>query len=551
MKLKTSLQISAGLAIVLAILVGLGLFIRSRPFSPAPAEIGNVPQAGDAKASSLEPMVDKFFVVLVGIAALVVAGLTISASRKIGHLLGSLNQTFGRVGAGDLNLRLEPATHDELAETSQAFNGMIVRVRQTMDGLRSDREKWKSECEEGRNAAIRARQANMSLADALTKLKRAQQQIVNNERLRTLEQVAKGMARDFNATLTPIMSMTDFLLAYPEHLRDSKEVEESLKKINAAVRHGDKQMRLFREVFLTSEKTGGQAVDINKAIDEAIEVAKIELQSSPELGRELICEFRRGVVPRVESNEGELIEALAQVLVNAAESMPAGGKVSILSRIEASGVIVEVADVGEGMTEEVRRRCLEAFFSTRGESHSGMGLTQVVAVLGRYGGAVDVNSSLGKGTTVVLSFVASPEVKRKEVREPRTATINQPLRILVVDDEEYVRKILSKALTLENHKVETADSGQEGLKKATEQTFDVVILDYAMPDMMGDEVAAGIRRLKPDTVIILLTGLADVVSREGERFKCISTVLSKPATISDLRKAVAEAWHTRSQTTKM
>ncbi|MDI6775133.1 MAG: ATP-binding protein [Verrucomicrobiota bacterium] len=324
-------------------------------------------------------------------------------------------------------------------------------------------------------------------------------------------------------------------------------------RIHGAAREAERQVRLLSEVFLTPEKRESEPVGVNVAAKKAIELVALARRTAGKTAEvDVSCDLRAGEAPLVEGDATELTEAIANLIQNAAEATSHGGKVEVTIRAEGNNVVVEVSDTGEGMTEEVRQRCLEPFFSTRGAGHSGMGLTYVVAATGRYGGTVDIRSTPGAGAKVVLSLPVYKSAKKPtSSRERRKHRTEQKAKILVVDDEECVRDILTKSLTMLGHKVETAAGGREGLKKGVEQAFDLVILDRAMPDMVGDEVAVGLRQKHPALPILLLTGMGDLMRREGDLPKSVDAVLSKPITLSELTRSVAEVLEKREQTTRL
>ena len=164
-----------------------------------------------------------------------------------------------------------------------------------------------------------------------------------------------------------------------------------------------------------------------------------------------------------------MAEALTNVVINAAEAMSESGVIEIKGVVKGNKVALTVSDTGEGMTDEVRQRCLEPFFSAKGPANSGLGLTTVVAAAGRYGGTVDIDSTPEKGTTLTLTLSIFKKEKRPR-RDTELATKRAlRLRILVVDDEPWVHKILNKALASEKHTVTSAMCGQEGVRHIDRQ----------------------------------------------------------------------------------
>ena len=244
-------------------------------------------------------------------------------------------------------------------------------------------------------------------------------------------------------------------------------------------------------------------------------------------------------VPLVVANESEIREALLNLIFNAVDAMPQGGTITIRTRSGDGCAELEVSDTGTGMTEEARRRCLEPFFSTKGEHGTGLGLAMVYGIIERHHGRIAIDSEPGRGTTVTLRLPveAEPEVKDKT---QEAVAPSRRLRILVVDDEPLMCEVLTEYLTRDGHTVETAANGREGLEKFHGGWFDVVITDRGMPEMSGDQMAASIKRTAPTKPVILLTGFGDLILAAGEKPGGIDSVISKPVTAAALRKALAD-----------
>jgi CheY-like chemotaxis protein/anti-sigma regulatory factor (Ser/Thr protein kinase) len=264
----------------------------------------------------------------------------------------------------------------------------------------------------------------------------------------------------------------------------------------------------------------------------------IELRS--ELGQNL---------PPVAGIESEIREALINLVFNAVDALPEGGKLTIRTKTSESPaptqqVNVEVSDSGMGMDEETRRRCLEPFFTTKGERGTGLGLAMVYGVARRHKADIDVESAIGEGTTVRLRFqvaVPSPADARLEAPE----AMPPRLRILSVDDDPLLIKSLRDALEADGHAVVTANGGQEGIDafRAAEERdehFAVVITDLGMPYVDGRKVASAIKTDSPSTPVILLTGWGQRLVAEGDVPPHVDRVLNKPPKLKELRAALAE-----------
>jgi CheY-like chemotaxis protein len=188
------------------------------------------------------------------------------------------------------------------------------------------------------------------------------------------------------------------------------------------------------------------------------------------------------------------------------------------------------------MTEEVKRRCLEPFFTTKGERGSGLGLAMVYGVVERHEGTVEIDTILGQGTTFSFSF---PPDRSGLVPQPAVpAKVSRPLRVLVVDDHPILTEILAETLSRDWHTVTTAMNGRDAFEKFQREDFDLVITDTARPEMNGDQLAAAIKARAPALPIIMLTGFGNLKELNEEISEFVDHVLTKPATNAELRAAI-------------
>jgi len=197
------------------------------------------------------------------------------------------------------------------------------------------------------------------------------------------------------------------------------------------------------------------------------------------------------------------------------------------------------------MDEETRRRCLEPFFTTKGERGTGLGLAMVYGVMQRHGGDLDVESRPGFGTTVRLTFVAA-------ATDSLTATETHPalpfgLNLLLVDDDPILLRSLRETLELDGHSTLIANGGQQGIdlfrgsiQPNGQSNISAVITDLGMPYVDGRNVARAVKQSAPRIPVILLTGWGERLLSEGEKLPNIDTVLSKPPRLRELRKALAQ-----------
>ncbi len=239
-------------------------------------------------------------------------------------------------------------------------------------------------------------------------------------------------------------------------------------------------------------------------------------------------------VPPILGSPSELRDVFVNLILNAVQAMPQGGKIAIQINSDEKGrVLVSVKDTGTGMTDRVRARIFEPLFTTKGKRGTGMGLAVCYGTVQEHEGDIEVETRLGYGTSFVVSFPAA-DIDTNAVEAVEDTVMATPAQILVVDDEEMVRNVLARLLRLKGHEVTTAESGPIGLEILQTQSFDLIFTDQGMPEMAGREFAGAVRSVLPDIPIALITGDTDV----GEPDANIDIVISKPFRGDQLESAI-------------
>ena len=222
-----------------------------------------------------------------------------------------------------------------------------------------------------------------------------------------------------------------------------------------------------------------------------------------------------------------------------------GGALTLRSYATQHHVTVEVCDTGIGMTEDVRARCLDPFFTTKGERGTGLGLAMVYGMAERHNAVIEIDSEPNAGTIVRLVFpVATPD----ELAAPTAQAIRRKvrgLRLLVIDDDELLRQSMQAILEREGHSVSIARGGRSGIEIFADavqrgEPFEVVITDLGMPHVDGRAVAAAVKNISPRTPVILLTGWGQHLRDGNEVPPDVDQMLNKPANLTELRAALAE-----------
>jgi signal transduction histidine kinase len=385
------------------------------------------------------------------------------------------------------------------------------------------------------------RQRTIDLERALNELQRTQRQVIQQERLAALGSMAGGIAHDFNNALSIIMGFGELLLRDTEHGGQTKKnATLQITTILTAAEDAAKIVRRLRAFYRTDEPEEQRLpVDLNKLIEQAISLTRPRWQTEAIAGGcPITVKTERGDIPCVAGDAAELREVLTNLIFNAVDALPQGGTITLRTRCDGEAVAFEISDTGTGMSEEVRQRCLEPFFTTKGKRGTGFGLSMVFGIIQRHGGTIDIKSELGKGTTFALRL---PPASATSVTRPDALPwLHSPLRVLVVDDQPIFCQLVCEHLQDDLHTVETALSGSDALKKFRANPFDLVITDHVMAEMSGEQLAGTIKGLNPKIPVILLTGYARDSTTGNQYSDAIDLVLKKPLSRAALRHAFAK-----------
>ena len=382
-------------------------------------------------------------------------------------------------------------------------------------------------------------------------LRQAQQALIQQERLRALGQMASGIAHDINNAISPIALYTESLLEHEPNL--SPEARDRLVTIQRAIDDVAQTVARMREFYRPREPAVEQSdVALNQLAQQVIELTRARWSDQPQR-RGIMIELKTSLAPDlldVRGADNEVRDALTNLIFNAVDAMPNGGVIEVRTSMPAVSergaparqVWLEVSDTGIGMDEETRRRCLEPFFTTKGERGTGLGLAMVYGMAQRHGCALEIDSKPGAGTTIRLVFPVSAAALSSTARVPAPQPTTRNLRILVVDDDPVLNESLRSTLQADGHHVTVAGGGQAGIDafrsaRQTSEPFDIVITDLGMPYVDGHQVVESVRATTPDTPIIMLTGWGQA---DNERTPHVDRLLSKPPRLHELRTALAE-----------
>jgi signal transduction histidine kinase/DNA-binding response OmpR family regulator len=429
--------------------------------------------------------------------------------------------------------------------------GLLVAARRASNGFSSGEREFLRQL--GEQVALAFHQADLrrTLQRAYDDLRDTQRAMLQQERLRALGEMASGIAHDINNAISPVSLYASLMLERFELPQEAREYLEVIQKASEGVGQTIERMRAF---YRQRDGDAHHApVDLAKLVDEVTELTRVRWSDMPEQrGVVIKLEWRPTIgLPLIVGSDQELRDALTNLIFNAVDAMPEGGTLAIRAytanqRGPVNGgrnVILEVSDTGIGMDAKTRARCLEPFFTTKGERGTGLGLAMVYGTAQRHGAELGIESEPQQGTIMRLTFrnLAQPAAAVPGA-EPLSAE-SRSLRILIIDDDRLITEALTAALHAQEHVVATANGGQEGIDAFSAahrggKPFDVVLTDLGMPYVDGRIVAAAVKEVSPSTPIILLTGWWQTGGDEVTAH--IDRVIGKPVRLRELRAALQE-----------
>jgi PAS domain S-box-containing protein len=400
-----------------------------------------------------------------------------------------------------------------------------------------------------RNVEISARTIKDSREDMstiailkdITEKKKMEEELFRAEKLSAIAEMASGVAHDFNNALAAILGNTQLLL-YTAQDQETKETLRTIAKVAQDSAHTVRRLQDF------TKKRGPQqlsSVDVNSVIKDSIEITKPKWKDEAQskgVTIEIVSTFEE--IPPVSGNDSEMRGVLTNMILNAIEAMPEGGKIEISTSKKRGGVIIQISDTGVGIAEEAKKKIFEPFYTTKPFTNTGLGLSMSYGIIKRFGGEIEVVSELGYGTTFTIILPFGEAVKDEGVSS-QTIKKGRQARILVIDDEEVVRSVLSRTLANVNHQVTLAADGEKGVQLFQEGKYDMVLTDLGMPGMSGWEVCRMIKRISPDTPVGMITGWGADMSQSKMDEYGLDFLISKPFDLNQILNVVAKTMESK------
>jgi DNA-binding response OmpR family regulator len=430
---------------------------------------------------------------------------------------------------------IQPAEPEEL----EAALGALLRIRRAEDQLRGINDELEKRVAERTQVLA---ELNENLKQEIAQRKKAEVALIQAQKMEAIGRLTGGLAHDFNNLLTAVVGNLDLIRSRAPDARTLRLAENAAK---AAERGSKLTAQLL--AFSRTQRLAVKPTDINAVVEGMKDLltqslgpsVKVRLQLDPTIGFAM-----------ADDNQIEL--AVLNLAINARDAMESGGSVTIsTSRAtllhEDSGlpagayITLDVADDGSGMAADVIARAFDPFFTTKPPGQgTGLGLAQVYGVARQCGGDARIRSEIGKGSSVTLWLLWASEVSISgDHGRSAEITATGAGKVLLIDDDPDVRDTVRELLTEMGYDVRTADSGKAGLAMLEALQPDLIIIDFAMPEMNGAEVAQAVHASWPALPMLFVSGHADTLALE--KAVGVAPFLRKPFRPADLAAAMRDA----------
>jgi PAS domain S-box-containing protein len=381
---------------------------------------------------------------------------------------------------------------------------------------------------EGRTTGV------LGIARDITEQKEERERAARADKLRALGQLASGVAHDFNNSLAAILGRAQLLRRQTQ----DEALVRNLEIIQTAAEDAAATVRRIQTFARKSPAKEFEMLDVSSLLNDAIEITRTRWENEARLrGLDYEVTLKADGAKHTFGSASELREVFVNLIVNAVDAMPTGGKLVISCVRNEARLQLQFADNGTGMPEDVRQRIFDPFFSTKGAQGTGLGLSVSYSIIERHEGSISVASEVGGGTTFTIDLPAAEvesatdEVTPEEVEVPS-------LSILVIDDEPSVRETLAEMLEVMGHRVLLAESGQAALQTLAGNGCDLVFTDLAMPEMDGWETTRAIRKSWPEMSVVLVTGYGTGTVPPNGEDNLVNGIIGKPFDFSQISETI-------------
>jgi PAS domain S-box-containing protein len=383
----------------------------------------------------------------------------------------------------------------------------------------------------------------------VTEQKKLEEKLIQAQKMESVGILAAGIAHDFNNLLGGILGYAS-LLQIDENL--SSEAKEMVHAISETAQRASNLTKQLLG-FARKGKYENKPISINRVLEETYDIILHRLQKKISIKKNYTSPL-----PAVMGDASQFQQVILNICLNAIDAMPEGGTLTLYSEIVENThqfrkrfpgptaplyVHIGIRDTGTGMDQQTISKIFDPFFTTKEPGKgTGLGLSMVYGIVKNHNGFLDVESKVGKGTTFHIYLPAVPETIEKEIQAtPQTIPSQLKGNILIVDDEEVIRKVLVRMLKRMGFSVTAASNGQEAIHifQESDENFDLVIIDMLMPIMDGKETFSVLKSLDPNVRVLLSTGYSMDSSAQELMNAGVLGYLHKPFNIHELSQKVS------------
>ena len=386
------------------------------------------------------------------------------------------------------------------------------------------------------SALIEDKLSGFAVFHEITERKRTEKILIQSEKMRSLGEMASGVAHDFNNSLTTILGNIKLL----KEAGADKNIAEKLDAIEKAARQGAETIAGLQGFSRTADDADRKHIELlalKPLVEEIRNLTRFRWKDLPQK-EGFTIDFTTEITgsPALLINGSDFKEMLTNLIFNAVDAMPSGGHIHLSVKQEEEKILLSVQDNGIGLSKEDAAHIFDPYFTTKGRGHAGLGLSIAKRFVERHGGSIMVKSVKGAGSTFIIEFPLLTTTDPAKLDQDKKSAQPIHLQILVIDDEPLVRRLLRQVLEKRGHTVTEAGNGQEGVRCFRDNHIDIVITDHGMPLMNGLDVSSRIKKQKPDTPVLLITGWQTETDAIFQKPSSIDEFISKPF---DLEKIVA------------
>lgn len=380
----------------------------------------------------------------------------------------------------------------------------------------------------------------IAATEDITEKKKLEAQLIHSAKMSGVGQLAAGVAHEFNNILSGIIGYTSLALT-------RQDLESARKDLKVIEKASDRAVEIVNKLLSFSRQKGEkfQVAQIESIIDDALGLVEHTFETE---GIRILRSYEK--VPAIRMNLGEIQQVFLNLAINSKHAMPQGGAIAISTKLAGNFVRIDFSDTGAGIPPENLSRIFEPFFTTKqsegSKSGTGLGLSVIYAIIERHGGRIEVSSELNKGTTFTIHLPNIQTVSKAAEAEPaekfqsaKVIELRRKGNVLIIDDEEFIRDIVSECLSSTGHNVMTAESGEQAIELIKKNHFDITFLDFSIPNKNGLELLREIKMIDPNSTVVIISSrpgeqLPDELTDEGAY-----NIIKKPFSVDQIQIAVS------------